>query len=63
MKGLSSMSEAERAEATREMRAELARNRTTIGFYIQKSWGQAPRNACFSGVWWLRREKITVRTK
>ena len=28
---------------------------------VTKSW--APRNACFSGVWWLRQGKITVRTK
>ena len=58
MKGLSSMSEAERAEATREMRAELARNRTTIGFYIQMALAAAAAvtivvNCAWSILWAL----------
>ena len=58
MKGLSSMSEAERAEATREMRAELARNRTTTGFYIQMALAAAAAvtivvNCAWSILWAL----------
>ena len=58
MKGLSSMSEAERAEATREMRAELSRNRTTIGFYIQMALAAAAAvtivvNCAWSILWAL----------
>ncbi len=58
MMGLSSMSEAERAEAVREMRAELARNRATAGFYIQVSLAIAAAvtivvNCAWSVLWAL----------